>query len=135
MSRNTTGAISLIELLIIVVIIGLLLSIAIPWMSGRRDRETIDLLRGELNRVVEAQQTYFGAHQRFAASTEELQVVANPAVTITIGGSGLGDGTGWNAVARSTDEELTCYAGFGSDTVVNSIVVLPGQVTCRKMDR
>src|SRR3990172_5024972 len=142
MSRPATRAVTLIELLIIVVIIGMLLTIFISRFVGRKPNDADGLLRQqlglrqELSRLSEAQQAYRSAHQRYAADLSALSLTATPGITITILGGGLESGTGWSATARSTDpEDLTCYLGVGVDTVVDAVTVTPNQVVCKSAGR
>lgn len=142
MSPPRRLGLTLIELIIIVVILGILITVAVSRLGRKQDNDPDALLRQklvlseELTRVGEAQKTYRAAHQRYALDVEALSLTIAPKVLIRIQGTGLESGTGWGATARRTDvEDLTCYLGVGVDTVIAGVVVIPHEVTCKTVSR
>ncbi len=102
---------TLIEALMVVVIIGLLATIAIPKFTSTRDRALVATMKSDLRNLVTAEESYFGESITY---TDALGTgfVSSPGVTVTFGGV---TGTGWSATASHTGTTKTCsvYMGAG----------------------
>ena len=96
MNRNRRQGFTLIELLIVVVIIGILASIAIPKFSATREKAFISTLKSDLKNLASQQEIYYNDHFSYAASLADAQADASDGVSITINEA---DGTGWAATA------------------------------------
>ena len=87
---------TLIELLIVVVIIGILASIAIPKFSATRDKAFTAAMKSDLKNLATNQEIHHNTNFTFSTSLATLEAVESDGVTITIN---EGTGTGWAATA------------------------------------
>ena len=71
-----TKGFTIIELLIVVVIIGLLASIAIPKFSATKDKAKMASVRSDLRNVMTAQEAYFADFNTFG-TLGQLQAASN----------------------------------------------------------
>jgi prepilin-type N-terminal cleavage/methylation domain-containing protein len=110
--RNAKGF-TLIELLIVVVIIGVLASIAIPKFANTKDKAYIAAMKSDLRNLVTAQEAYFSDYVTYASTTTNLvySVSSGDVVTVT-----SATGKGWAATSRNNATTKTCGIFVGSAT-------------------
>jgi prepilin-type N-terminal cleavage/methylation domain-containing protein len=99
-ARHNLGF-TLVELLIVVVIIGLLASIAIPKFSATKDKAQMASMRGDLRNLATAQEAYQAEHAVYYSGTvpsAQLLYSPSPGVEITITEA---NASGWSAKAVS----------------------------------
>ena len=110
--RNARGF-TLIELLIVVVIIGVLASIAIPKFANTKDKAYVASMKSDLRNLVNAQEAYFADNVTYATTTTNLaySVSAGNFVTITAAA-----GNGWAATSRNNATTKTCGIFVGLAT-------------------
>lgn len=109
---------TLIELLIVVVIIGILASIAIPKFGSTKERAYLAKMKGDLRNLATAQEAYNSDNQVYYGGGVPTPLLAyNPSsgTTITITEATTG---GWGATASYTGTTKTCAIFFGSATPV-----------------
>jgi len=106
---------TLIELLIVVVIIGILASIAIPKFANTKEKAYIAAMKSDLRNIVTAEENYFGNSVSYTTSTAALQLQVSAGVTVTIG---TASATGWSATATHTATSRTCGIYYGTATPV-----------------
>ena len=87
---------TLIELLIVVVIIGILASIAIPKFSAAREKSFVSTLKTDLKNLATHQEMHHNGAYAYSTSLSTLEMVPSSGVTITINEA---TGTGWAATA------------------------------------
>lgn len=117
---------TLIELLIVIVIIGVLASIAIQSYEGVKRRGYRAQMQADLHHLVIAQEEYMGDHGTYASSTSQLQpmFVATAGNTLTITQA---SSTGWSATAASSSSPETCAVYLGTAPVAPATVEgIPG---------
>jgi len=90
----TRSGFTLIELLIVVVIIGILASIAIPKFQSVRERAYLASLRADLRNLANQQDVYYNDNYSYSTSATSLEFDSSEGVTVTIG---EGDNLGWSA--------------------------------------
>ena len=95
MSRRDHGF-TLIELLIVVVIIGILASIAIPKFQSVRTKAYVSAMKSDLKNLATQQEVYYNNNYTFAGSLTAAGTTSSEGVTLTINES---TGTGWAATA------------------------------------
>jgi type IV pilus assembly protein PilA len=85
---------TLIELLIVVVIIGILASVAIPKFQNTKGKARAASLKSDLRNLATAQEAYFYQSGTYTLSLTALNFVPSPGVIITFG---VATGLGWSA--------------------------------------
>ena len=132
MSSTQRKGFTLIELLIVVVIIGILASIAIPKFSSTKEKAYVTAMKSDLRNVMTSQEAYFAEKQKYGADTTVIAFKPSPNVTITIAGSGVATGAGWNGTATHTQTTKKCYLGVGADSVISGVTgMTEGQILCQ----
>ena len=125
-SRN---GFTLIELLIVVVVIGILATIAIPKFSQMRTKSYIAAVTSDLKNTASQQEIYLSNQYAYAGAVSDLDLLLTDAVTITINEA---TGTGW--AATGTHSGLAgqqCGIFFGDATASNATpATTPGTVQC-----
>ena len=125
--------ISILQLIVYIVALGVALAIAIPIVLARAASQYDAIAQADLTRLADAQRTYFDANRRYADSLTKLAFVPADSVRIAISGTGLATGDGWSATARhASTPDRKCVIGFGTDTLVGGIrSTPPGTVVCK----
>jgi len=95
MHKQTRGF-TLIELLIVVVIIGILASIAIPKFSAVREKAYLSAARADLRNLANLQDVYYNDNYTYTTSATDLGFDNTEGVFITIGEA---TNLGWSATA------------------------------------
>jgi len=90
---------SLVELLIVVLVIGLLATIAIPRFSSTREKAFVASVRSDVRNLASQQEIYFSQNMEYAATTTQLGLVVSEGTVITINES---SSLGWAATGFHT---------------------------------
>lgn len=103
---------TLIELLIVIVIVGILATVAISGWQVMRERALVNSLRQDLRNLVTAQEAYVSGNQTYATSVGNLTSMYSPSpgVTITIQNA---TAIGWEAIASHDALSRTCSVSVG----------------------
>ena len=104
---------TLIELLIVVVIIGILATIAIPKFQGVKEKAYIASMQSDLKTLVTVQEAYFADNVTYATTTTNLNYIASAGNMITIVAA---SGSGWSATAKTALSPKVCAIYVGSAT-------------------
>jgi len=127
--KASSKGFTLIELLIVVVVIGILATIAIPKFSQMRTKSYIAAVTSDLKNTASVQEIYLSTEYIYASDVSDLDVLLTDAVTITVTEA---TGTGW--AATGTHSGLAgqqCGIFFGDATASNaSPATTPGVVQC-----
>lgn len=120
MSR-TRNAFTLIELLIVVVIIGILASIAIPKFANTKQQAYLATLRADLRNLVEAEEAYFADNAVYTTSMPATLYQSSQGVTYVVSSA---DGTGWEGTATHVGlvgaTPAGCHIAIGADATTAS---------------
>jgi len=92
--RPENRGFTLIELLIVVVIIGILATIAIPKFSSARERSYMAMVILDLKNLASQQEIYHGNNNSYASNPSAVNMVVSEGVNITVNSA---DGRGWAA--------------------------------------
>jgi prepilin-type N-terminal cleavage/methylation domain-containing protein len=87
---------TLIELLIVVVIIGILASIAIPKFANSKQKAYVATLKSDLRNLATAEEAYFYDNSTYTTSLGTTQFLSSQGVTYSISAA---TATGWAATA------------------------------------
>lgn len=121
---------TLIELLIVVVLIGILASIAIPKFSRFRERSYTATVIMDLKNLASQQEIYHGNHYTYAETVTVItEMVVSEGVNITVTEA---DGRGWAATAfHDALPGEHCGIFYGTASASNaSPATSPGVITC-----
>jgi len=100
---------TLIELLIVVVIVGVLASIAIPKFANTKEKAYLTQMKSDLRNLVTAEESYFADSIQYTTNLGTMYLtstgVTGPTITLTA--------DGWTATVGHTTTVRTCavYAG------------------------
>jgi prepilin-type N-terminal cleavage/methylation domain-containing protein len=105
---------TLIELLIVVVIIGILATIAIPKFRNSKERAIISQMKSDLRNMVTAQESFIAdAATYYNGPVPSPTMAYGPSQNVTVTLSNVTN-TGWSAVATSTSTTRTCAIFIGT---------------------
>ena len=105
---------TLIELLIVVVIIGILASIAIPKFASTKEKAYVAKMKSDLRNLATAEESYLGDNQVYyggAVPNAAFSYSPSSGTTITIVQA---TAAGWSATAAYTGTTKTCAFYYGS---------------------
>ena len=125
-SRPRTGF-TLIELLIVVVIIGLLASFAVPRYALIKGKAFSSAMRNDLHSLALAQENFAVEGSAYTTSLSELGIKTSPGVSITVNEA---TSSGWSATATHTSTSATCAIYLGAAAPVAPATV-EGGIGCR----
>ena len=118
---------TLIELLIVVVVIGILASIAIPKFSSVRQKAFISAMKSDLRNLSTQQDVYHNTTYSYSTSLTTIGMVPSEGVTITINEA---SGAGWAATAAHaglSTEHCGLYQGnaaaAGGDPATAEVII------------
>ncbi len=129
MTNRGQRGFTLIELLIVVVIIGILASIAIPKFNAVREKAFRAAMMSDLKNLASQQEVYHNDHFVYASTMTAAEAVPSDGVTVTINEA---TGTGWAATASHAglaSEQCGIYHGNAAASG-GSPAVAVGVVTC-----
>lgn len=128
MKHPKTGF-TLIELLIVVVVIGILATIAIPKFSAMRTKSYIAAVTSDLKNAASQQEIYLSNEHTYASVVTDLDMTLTDNVTITITES---TGTGWAGLGTHSGlAGRECGIFIGQASASNAApATIPGSVQC-----
>jgi len=118
---------TLIEMLMVVVIIGILVTVLIPRFANTKEKAIVTTMKSDLRNLASAEESYYYDYAIYTSSLAGLpSYQTSPSVTVTVNQATQG---GWAATARSSGVTRQCYLFVGSATPVGS-ATQEGQVAC-----
>jgi prepilin-type N-terminal cleavage/methylation domain-containing protein len=118
---------TLIELLIVVVIIGLLASIAIPKFANTKEKTYVAQLKSDLRNLATAQEAFFYDSMYYTTNLMALNNFrGSSGVTQTVNEA---TPSGWSATATHAQVTRECYLFSGNAAPVGNSTV-DGKITC-----
>jgi prepilin-type N-terminal cleavage/methylation domain-containing protein len=127
--RYDNKGFTLVELIIVVVIIGLLVSIVVPKFANGKERAIVTSMRGDLHNLLAAQEGYFSNAQTYyngAVPNPGLPYSTSPGVTVTLSGV---TAAGWGATATHFATGRLCAIYVGT-TAPPAPATAEGQIAC-----
>lgn len=120
---------TLIELLIVVVVIGILATIAIPKFSAMRTKSYIAAVTSDLKNVASQQEIYLSNEYSYSSTIAAMDMQLTAAVSVTINEA---TGTGWAATGTHTGlAGQQCGIYFGDAAASGATpATAPGTVQC-----
>jgi len=118
---------TLIELLIVVVIIGILASIAIPKFVNTKEKTYIAQMKSDLRNLATAEEAFFYDSVKYTNSLAQLNnFQASSGVTLLV----VAAPGGWNATATHAMTPRSCYLFAGAGPPVGPATV-EGRIVCQ----
>ncbi len=125
--RTPRDGFTLIELLIVVVIIGILASIAVPKFRAVQEKAYVASLRADLRNLANVQDVYYNDNYSYSTDPAALGFDPSEGVNVTIVS---GNGTGWSAVATHSALPAEPCAVFHGDASAVSPATTLSTVQC-----
>lgn len=118
---------TLIELLIVVVIVGLLASIAIPKFANTKQKAYVAQMKSDLRNLATAEEAFFYDSMYYTSSLPMLSKFQPSAgVSITVNEA---TPAGWSATAKHGQVSRECYLFSGNAAPIGNATV-DGKITC-----
>ncbi len=126
---NRRNGFTLVELLIVVVVIGILATIAIPKFSAMRTKSYIATVTSDLKNLASQQEIYLSAQYTYTSVLTNLEYTMSPAVTITVNEA---TGTGWAGTGTHSGLAGQQCGFFFGDAAASGATpaTTPGTVVC-----
>jgi prepilin-type N-terminal cleavage/methylation domain-containing protein len=118
---------TLIELLIVVVIIGILASIAIPKFSAVREKAFFAAMKSDLKNLANLQDVYYNDNYSYSTDAAALGFTNSEGVVITLS---EGTNTGWSATASHLGAQLEQCGIYHGDAALVTPAVVADRVAC-----
>ena len=122
---------TLTELLIVVVIIGILASIAIPKFSSTREKAYFAAMKSDLKNLASQQEIYYSDTYEYTNVVVSLGHVSSSGVNSTI----IGGTDGWSATVThaalaATDGCAIYYGNAAAVSLGTAVPIGPGDMAC-----
>lgn len=122
---------TLIELLIVVVIIGILASIAIPKFSSTREKAYFAAMKSDLKNLASQQEIYYSDTYEYTNVVVSLGHVSSSGVNSTIiGGTDGWSATTTHAALAATDGCAIYYGNAAAVSLGTAVPIGPGDMAC-----
>ena len=126
MNANRSGF-TLIELLIVVVIIGILASIAIPKFSAVRERAYFAAMKSDLKNLANLQDVYYNDNYTYSTDAKALVFANSEGVVVTFT---EGTNTGWSATTTHLGVPAESCGVYHGDAAQVAPAVAADRVAC-----
>ena len=118
---------TLIELMVVVVIIGLLATIAVPKLAGSKDKAKLASVKTDLRNLMTAQEAYYSDNATYAPDYPALQAGTNNTLsqgnTATVGGTASGfTATVVNSLITAGLTQCTVQVAAGATSTVDGVM-------------
>ncbi len=128
MRVNSRAGFTLIELLIVVVIIGILSTVAIPKFRNTTGKAFTSSIKSDLRNLATAQESYFYDYAEYTTTVAQLNYTSSNNVTMSIVEATPG---GWSATATHPQAyPITCALFVGTAAVLPPAVD-EGVINCQ----
>ncbi len=126
---RSESAFTLIELTVVVVIIGLVASIAVNRFGSSRANAYVSSVKADLRNLALAEESYYYDNGAYAGSLAALGTggyQSSPGVDVTINEA---TNAGWSATATHQDTPKQCYLFTEAAAPIGSATT-PGNISC-----
>lgn len=120
---------TLIELLIVVVIIGLLASIAIPKFANTKEKAYVGAMKSDLRNLATAEEAYFYDSAKYTTNFALMNnFFPSTGVTLTVTQA---DATGWSATTTNSFAPARLCALFSGAATPVAPATVEGRIACQ----
>jgi type IV pilus assembly protein PilA len=127
MSRSRAKGFTLIELLIVVVIIGILASIAIPKFAATKGRAYTAMMRSDLRNLATAEEAFYYSNDVYSTDLTAINFQPSPGTVVTVGEASP---SGWSATASHPGASSAACAIFIGTAAPPSPATVESVVAC-----
>jgi len=127
LNQSRRDCFTLLELLVVVVVIGILATVAIPKYAATKDKGKLASIRSDLRNIMTAQEAYWADHTTFATLTD-LQASTN--YTFSTGNLAAISATASGYTATVSNSSITSALDECSVTVGGVAGTTDGQIVC-----
>jgi prepilin-type N-terminal cleavage/methylation domain-containing protein len=130
--ERTSAGFTLIEMLVVIVVIGILASIAVVSYGSTTEKANVAAMRSDLRNLVAAEQSYYadqtssGGTGTFTRRLKDLEFSTSPGVTVRIKKNNYG----WSARATHAAVKNVKCAVYQGSIKPFSPATREGEVTC-----
>lgn len=124
-SRPARG-VTLIELMVVVLIVGLLVVFALPRLSRNKEKTVIASMQSDLRNLANAEEGFYYANSTYSIDPVALNLTLSPGNVLTIN---EGTVSGWSATISNPLTPELCYLFHGNATPLGSATV-EGDINC-----
>jgi len=118
---------TLIEMLMVVVIIGILVTVMIPRFANTKEKALVTTMKSDLRNLASAEESYYYDNSRYTTSLAGMpSYQPSTGTSITVNEATAG---GWSATAASNGVVRRCFLFVGSAAPVGA-ATQEGQVAC-----
>ena len=118
---------TLIEMLMVVVIIGILVTVMIPRFANTKEKALVTTMKSDLKNLATAEESYYYDYSSYTTSLAGLpSYQASAGVSVTVNEATVG---GWSATAASSGVVRQCFLFVGNAAPVGA-ATQEGQVAC-----
>lgn len=126
--RRPASGFTLIELLIVVVILGILASVAIPKFANTKGKAYVASMKSDLRNLATAQESYYYDHNTYTPDISLLGFSPTPGDAISIVEATAG---GWSAKATHAQAPVAACAIYVGTAQALSPATTEGKITCQ----
>lgn len=124
--RDGPPGFTLIELLIVLVIIGIVATIAIPKFANSKEKSYLAAMKSDLRNLMTAQEGYYLENATYSNNLPAL-IIETPGVSVLLQDV---SGTGWGATASHTGTGKKCAVFYGLNQPAVPPATQEGVVAC-----
>jgi prepilin-type N-terminal cleavage/methylation domain-containing protein len=118
---------TLVELLVIMVIIGILAAIALPKLTGAREKAYMSSMESDIRNLAASQEIYHSENLSYTDDLTALGARSSQGVTIAIQDF---NNTSWSVLTTHSGTPRTCAAFYGPDVAAVAPATTQGEITC-----